>query len=236
MSTFGPKLGLRQMTSARYSWGFYGAKFVAFLNCIACVGWSTINTIAGAQTLEAVAGHKFSAAVGTVIIALVTLVIGLFGYRFVHRFEAFAWIPSAIAFIALLGVSAKHLSSLPMAVGQAEAAAVLSMGGAIFGFVCGWASLSSDYNVYMPADAPSWKVAMWTYIGICVPNVLLQWLGAAVGAATFTDDGWAAAYAENELGGLLGAVFGECRTACIYIQDSTISVPTVIYSCRSGCS
>ena len=38
MSTFGPALGLRQMTIARFSWGFYGAKFVALLNCIACVG------------------------------------------------------------------------------------------------------------------------------------------------------------------------------------------------------
>lgn len=58
MAVFGPKLGLRQMTSTRFSWGWYGAKLVALLNCIACVGWSTINTIAGAQVLTVVADES----------------------------------------------------------------------------------------------------------------------------------------------------------------------------------
>ena len=207
MSTFGPKLGLRQMTSARFSWGFYGAKIVAFLNCIACVGWSIVNTIAGAQTLETVADYKISAAAGVVIIALVTLCVGLFGYKFVHRFEQLAWIPPAISFLVLLGVSAKHLVNVPMPVGQAEAASVLSFGGTIFGFTIGWASLSSDYNVYMPADAKPWKVFMWTYIGLIVPLLLVMWLGAAVGAAALVVDDWYDAYTAHELGGLLGAVF-----------------------------
>jgi len=211
-STFGPKLGLRQMTSSRYSWGFYGAKLVALLNCIACVGWSVVNTISGAQTLQAVANYTFSAAVGVVIIAIITLVIGMFGYKFVHRFEQWAWVPSAVAFFALLGVSAKQLTSQPMLTGQAEAAAVLSFGGAIFGFAVGWCSLASDYNVYMPADAKPWKVFMWTYIGLIVPLVLVQWLGAAVGSAALINDDWFAAYTDNELGGLLAEVFSECNS------------------------
>ncbi|ORX41128.1 cytosine-purine permease [Kockovaella imperatae] len=206
MSTFGPALGLRQMTSSRFSWGFYGAKFVALLNCIACVGWSIINTIAGAQTLEAVAEYKISAAAGVVIIALVTLVLGLFGYKLVHRFERFAWIPSLVSFLVLLGVSAKHLVNVPMPVGRAEAASVLSFGGVIFGFAVGWSSLSSDYNVYMPAESNKWKVFMWTYIGLIFPLVLVQWLGAAVGAAAMVNTDWMAAYTANELGGLLHAV------------------------------
>ncbi|KAK8850425.1 hypothetical protein IAR55_004343 [Kwoniella newhampshirensis] len=206
MSTFGPKLGLRQMTSARFSWGFYGAKLVALLNCIACVGWSIVNTIAGAQTLRSVSDYSLSPAVGTVIIAIITLAVGMFGYKFVHRFEQFAWIPTAITFLVLLGVSAKHLANTPMPVGQAEAAGVLSFGGTIWGFAIGWASLSSDYNVYMPADAKSWKVFAWTYLGLIVPLVLVQWLGAAIGAAAMVVEDWGAAYAEHEIGGLLGAI------------------------------
>ncbi len=204
------------MTSARFSWGFYGAKLVATLNCIACVGWSTVNTIAGAQTLQTVADHKFSAAVGVVIIALVTLVVGLFGYKFVHRFEQWAWIPPAISFLVLLGISAKHLVNLSMPVGQAEAASVLSFGGIIFGFTIGWASLSSDYNVYMPHDAKPWKVFMWTYIGLIVPLLLVMWLGAAVGAAATVVQDWNDAYVANELGGLLGAVFSEFASALFF--------------------
>ena len=209
MATFGPALGLRQMTSARYSWGFYGAKIVAALNCIACVGWSIVNTISGTQTLVAVADYKLSNAAGTVIIAILTLLIGLFGYKIVHRYESYSWIPTGIAFFALLGVSAKHFVDAPMNVGQAEAAGVLSYGGVVFGFTIGWSSLSSDYNVYMPADSKKWKVFAWTYLGLIVPLVLVMWLGAAVGSAAPFNDDWMAAYNEHELGGLLHAVFGE---------------------------
>lgn len=148
MSTFGPKLGLRQMTSARYSWGFWGAKIVALLNCIACVGWSIVNTISGAQTLVAVSEYKISAAVGVVIIALVTLFIGLFGYRFVHQYERYSWLPTFITFLVMLGVSAKHLANVPWGVGQAEAAGVLSFGGTIWGFAIGWSSLKRFQCLY----------------------------------------------------------------------------------------
>lgn len=206
-STFGPKLGLRQMTSSRYSWGFYGAKLVALLNCIACVGWSTVNTIAGAQTLEAIADYKISAAAGTVVIAFLTLLVGLFGYKFVHKYEQWSWIPTLITFFVLLGVSAKHLVNAGMPVGQAEAASVLSFGGALFGFACGWVSLASDYNVYMPAEAPSWKVFSWTYAGLIFPLVLVEWLGAAVGVAAMNIPEWYDSYETNEIGGLLRTIF-----------------------------
>jgi purine-cytosine permease-like protein len=209
-ATFGPKLGLRAMTNSRFSWGWYGAKIVAFLNCIACVGWSIVNTIAGAQTLESVADYKISAAAGTVIIALITLFLGMFGYKWVHRFEQFAWVPSAIAFLALLGVSAKDFVSTPMAAGQAEAASVLSFGGIIFSFTIGWASLSSDYNVYMPADSKKGKIFGWTYLGLIIPLLLVEWLGAAVASAALASEtDWYDAYEAHELGGLLGAVFSE---------------------------
>ncbi|OWZ31979.1 cytosine permease [Cryptococcus neoformans c8] len=207
MSTFGPKLGLRQMTSARYSWGFWGAKIVALLNCIACVGWSIVNTISGAQTLVAVSEYKISAAVGVVIIALVTLFIGLFGYRFVHQYERYSWLPTFITFLVMLGVSAKHLANVPWGVGQAEAAGVLSFGGTIWGFAIGWSSLSSDFNVYMPAEAKSWKVFAWTYTGLIFPLVLVEWLGTAIGCAALVVTDWRDAYHEHELGGLVGAVF-----------------------------
>ncbi|WOO78800.1 Purine-cytosine permease fcyB [Vanrija pseudolonga] len=214
-STFGPRLGLRQMTSSRFSWGWWGAKGVACLNCVACVGWSVANTIGGAQTLSAVGDYKFSAAVGTVIIALCTLVVGLFGYKHVHRYEQYAWIPTAITYLVVLGVAAKHLVNTPMGTGRAEAASVLSFGGVIWGFEIGWVSLASDYNVYMPADASSARVFMWTYLGLAVPGVLVMWLGAAIAAAasagalpgaSATLANWNAAYATNELGGLIREV------------------------------
>ena len=48
---------------------------------------------------------------------------------------------------------------------------------------------------------------MWTYIGLIFPLVLVQWLGAAVGSAALVVEDWNTAYTDNELGGLLRAVF-----------------------------
>ncbi|KAF7318599.1 Cytosine-purine permease [Mycena chlorophos] len=210
MATFGPKLGLRQMTSARYSWGWHGAKIVALLNCIACVGWSTINSIAGAQTLRVVADDNISDAAGVVIIAIVTLAVGLLGYKHVHIYEKWSWIPTAITFFILLGCAAKDLVNVPMGTGQAEASNVLSFMGVCFGFTAGWVSLASDYNVYQPASTPAWKTFAWTYTGMLFPLILIEWLGAAImcvaGGAAPSNDAWVAAFASDELGGLLGAV------------------------------
>lgn len=217
-ATFGPSLGLRQMTSSRYSWGYWGSKWVALLNCIACIGWSISNTIAGAQALSAVDNFHLPAAVGVVIIAMITLFVGLFGYRIVHWYEKLAWFPTAVTFIVMLGVAAKHFVSEPMHVGTAEAASVLSFGGTIWGFVIGWVSLASDYNVYMPQDTPKKKVFFYTYAGVVTPCILIMWLGSAVASAALSaSDGngkilpnadptlarWFNAYSEHELGGLL---------------------------------
>src|ERR687886_2636099 len=46
-STLGPKLGLRQMTISRFSFGWVGAAIMALFNVAACLGWSAVNVIIG---------------------------------------------------------------------------------------------------------------------------------------------------------------------------------------------
>jgi purine-cytosine permease-like protein len=79
----------------------------------------------------------------------------------------------------------------------------------IQGFTAGWVSLASDYNVYLPEETPAYKIFGWTYLGLIVPLLLVEWLGVAIAAAAtdaVRNPTWAAAYAESELGGLIGAV------------------------------
>ncbi|OZJ01517.1 hypothetical protein BZG36_05655 [Bifiguratus adelaidae] len=128
ISTFGPKLGLRQMVGSRYSWGWYGVKIVAVLNSI---GWSAINTVAGGQILSTVADQTISNAVGIVIVALCTLVVGFAGYKYVHVYERYSWIPTTIAFFIMLGLTAKQFVDLPMTTGETEAGDVLSFAGTL---------------------------------------------------------------------------------------------------------
>src|SRR5438270_5623997 len=52
-STLGPKLGLRQMTISRFSFGWVGGIIMALFNVAACIGWSTVNVIVGGQLVAA---------------------------------------------------------------------------------------------------------------------------------------------------------------------------------------
>src|SRR2546421_8003162 len=50
-STLGPKLGLRQMTISRFSFGWVGGIVMALFNVAACIGWSAVHVIVGGQVL-----------------------------------------------------------------------------------------------------------------------------------------------------------------------------------------
>src|SRR5579883_3419404 len=126
-STLGPKLGLRQMTITRFAFGWVGGIIMALFNVAACIGWSAVNVIVGGQLAAAlacgntaidkctaqVAGLALSGIalrnIGILVIALVTTLVSIYGYRYVHRYERYAWIPMAIIFVIMLIVAGPHM-------------------------------------------------------------------------------------------------------------------------------
>lgn len=223
-AVFGPRLGLRQMTITRFSFGYYCeslsirwapilllmlpsvAFFPVVLNVIACIGWSTINTIVGGQALRAVSDHnKIPESVAIIIIAILATIIALFGYRYVHLYERFAWIPVVIVLIIALGLSVEYMHSGPFSgSGEVVAANVLSFGAAVVGFGLGWSSLAADYTVNLPEDVNGHAVFWLTYAGLNLPCILIECLGAA--AATVTREDFVTRYEEDGVGGLLMAM------------------------------
>src|SRR6266700_2961442 len=134
-STLGPKLGLRQMTISRFSFGWVGGIIMAAFNVAACIGWSAVNVIIGGQLIFALTNGAIPRWAGILIIAILTTLVSIYGYRYVHRYERYAWIPMAIIFAILFIVAAPHLKILPTpAFGAVEIAGLLSFGGAVFGF------------------------------------------------------------------------------------------------------
>lgn len=181
------------------------AFFPVVLNVIACIGWSTINSIVGGQALRAVStSHQIPEAAAIVIIAIMTMIFALFGYRYVHLFERYSWMPVAVIFLISLGLAAPSFNSGPFAgSGPAEAAGVLSFGAAIAGFALGWSSLAADYTVHLPEDVSGARVFWLTYVGLNLPLILVESLGAATATATRAD--WAALVESGDVGALLAA-------------------------------
>ncbi|GBE79480.1 Purine-cytosine permease fcyB [Sparassis crispa] len=206
-STWGPKLGLRQLTLSRYSFGFFTALIPIVLNCIACVGWSVVNSIVGAQTLRAVSTHhQIPTAAAIIVIAIGTIIVSFMGYRVVHLYEMYSWVPVAIIFIIYLGQIHRFTDSGTWGgTGAVEASNILSFGAAIAGFALGWTSLAADYTVRMPENISTVKVFFWTYLGLNIPLILIESLGAAAMTTFVNKSTWEDAYNTNSVGGLLGA-------------------------------
>jgi NCS1 nucleoside transporter family len=197
-STLGPRLGLRQMTISRFSFGWVGGIVMAFFNVAACIGWSAVNVIVGGQLITALAcgaaapeqcsasvlGISMSGVVlrslGILLIAILTTLVSIYGYRYVHRYERYAWIPMAIIFVivTVVMISTKHVVILPTpALNAAEIAGMISFGGAVYGFATGWSSYAADYNVNQPENTRPARVFWLTFLGIFIPCVLLEVLG-----------------------------------------------------------
>jgi purine-cytosine permease-like protein len=105
-SSMGPRFGLRQMVLSRFWFGWYGVKLIAVFNMLACVGWSSVNCIVGAQLIHAV-NNDVPGFAGILIISICTFFVCLFGYKVVHAYEFWSWIPTFIVFLIILGVFAK---------------------------------------------------------------------------------------------------------------------------------
>jgi len=210
MATLGPKTGLRTICFTRYTFGWYGAMFLACVNVISCLGWSMVNSIVGGQVILSVSDGKCPLAVGVILIAIVSLLIALFGYKLIHQYERYSWILMIIMFSIVAGLGAHAFSNIPMPSGSGEVASVLSFGAAVFGFSVAWCSLTMDYNVNMSENTPAWKTFISTYGGPFVSLNFVEWLGAAAMTATFVNDDWAAAYEASGIGGLLGMCVASC--------------------------
>jgi len=207
-ATLGPKLGLRQMVISRFSFGWWGAVVLSFLNIITQVGFSVIAVILGGQTLVYVSDNKLPLTVAIIIVSVVTLFICFFGYDLVHKWERYAWILIAIIMCILYGTGHEYYSWTPAsATGATYAGSVLSFGGVIFGSVIGWAPIAADYNVMLPEDTSSWKVFWLTFFGLFIPLVFVETLGALYGSAVLNNAAWGAIYNNPEQG--LGSVLGE---------------------------
>jgi len=203
MASFGPLTGLRTITFTRYSFGWYGAMFLAVVNIISCIGWSMVNSIAGGQIIYSISDGKCPLAVGVILIALVSLLVALFGYKIIHIYERYSWIAMIIMFALVAGLGGHAFANIPMPTGSGELSSVLSFGAAVFGFAVAWSSLTMDYNVNMRAEVGKWPVFSWTYLGLFVSLNFIEWLGAAAMTATVVNEDWANAYAQAGIGGLL---------------------------------
>ncbi|PSR97591.1 hypothetical protein PHLCEN_2v4298 [Hermanssonia centrifuga] len=154
LTTWGPKLGLRQMCQSRYSFGFFGVIIPSIFNLASMCGFCILNCILGGQTLSSVSGGGLSWTVGIVIISVISLLVSFCGYKVLTWYERLAWIPVLVVYVVALGIGGKHLLNPPPAE-PASAIAILSFASTIAGFVITYSPLASDFTIYFPPEVDS---------------------------------------------------------------------------------
>lgn len=151
--------------------------------------------------------------VGIIIIAVVSYVISVFGFRIIHTFEKYSWIGTFILMLVLIGQAAPHVdASIPGSDGTSGvqfAGTFLTILAIDFSNASGWCSMASDYYCHFPATTPSWKISLLTFFGILIPTSFSIIIGACLGNAAVSAayPPYADAYTNHGLGGLISTVY-----------------------------
>ncbi|EIW55544.1 cytosine-purine permease [Trametes versicolor FP-101664 SS1] len=231
-AVFGPKLGMRSMVLARYSWGYFGSILPSAFTVFSMQGFMILNCIIGGQTLASVSSH-LDDTLGIVIIGVLSLIVTFFGYRVIHWYETVAWIPSVITFIVMLGLGGKHLTEAPTPP-PPSAAAVLSFATTTASSVISWCMMTPDYGVYHSGKASSTRIFLYSYAGFFIASLAAHMLGAAFAAAAPGVPSWEAGFEQgNNVGGLIQAVlspsggFGKFLTVLLALSIPSACAPTM---------
>lgn len=203
MGIGGTQTGLRQQVQARYSFGLYIGTIPLILNAATVTGFSLIAAIFGGQSIAALNPSNVSISVGIVVVCLVSFAASLLGYRALHIFNAWTWIPNLVSIVIAVGCGGKYLH-LQSTVPAASPAQVLSYGGLIAGYFLTFGGTVSDYSIYHdPRSASKLTIFASYYTGMFLPSVPLLVLGAAIGGAVPNVPAWTSAYDALGIGGVL---------------------------------
>jgi hypothetical protein len=136
-----------------------------------------VNTIAGANILYDVGDGHLPESVAVLILGLVALIVGMFGYKVVHTYERYSWIVMLVCFCIVAGFGAKHFVNVPMGTGAAETSSVLSFGTAIIGFQISWSTIAAGINCPPLLPIPSQLRDNLLTRCCCTPQIMLSTCG-----------------------------------------------------------
>ncbi|KIW32428.1 uncharacterized protein PV07_03977 [Cladophialophora immunda] len=232
-ATLGPKLGLRAIGAARYSFGFWGAKLCAIINIIVNVGFGVVSVVTAGQLLSAVSNFSMSINVGCVIVCVIGYLVSVGGFGIIHTFEKYMWIAAFVLECVLVGQAAPRISpETPSSWSGLElSAAFLTFLAISFAYAAAWCSTTADYYCNYRTTTPRWKIFALTYAGLSLSTIFALTIGACVGNAIFTYEPWLEIFEAHGLGGVMGEIYhprGWSRFALV------ISTFTVLGSIVAG--
>jgi nucleobase:cation symporter-1, NCS1 family len=178
-ATQGPKLGVPQTIQSRGQFGFYGSAFLFPCVLVLNVGFIAAQLVIQAQSMRYVV-TSVSIPQWVVILAVPAVVIGIFGYRWIHRAMQVTAVVVGVSLIVML-IQGLRYGSLPVhETSLASPPAGLFLAGVALLVIdmLSWGPFVSDYTRYLPENTSSTRLFWAIYSG----NVLATFIACSIGA------------------------------------------------------
>ena len=178
-ATQGPRLGVPQTIQSRGQFGFYGAAFLFPCVLLLNVGFIAAQLVIQAQSLQAVVG-SVSIPDWILILAVPAIIIGIFGYRWIHRAMQATTVIVGVSLVIMF-IQGLAYRSLPVSESFTHRPhlGVFIAGAALLVIdMLSFGPFVSDYTRYLPADTSPRRLFWAIYAG----NVLAATGACAVGA------------------------------------------------------
>ncbi|KAF4975816.1 hypothetical protein FZEAL_7435 [Fusarium zealandicum] len=199
----GYQTGMRQMVQARYSFGLYLGIIPILLNAGTVTGFTLIGSIVSGQAIAAVNEKvDISVNVGIGIVCVLSFLTALLGYRAIHVWQRWQWLPNLIAIAIAVGCGGKQLVHQADR-GPATVKTVIGYGSLMAGYFMTFGGTVSDFTIYHDPKGSKLKVFTYVYLGLLTPSTPLLILGAAIGGAIPNVESWQAAWDTHGIGGVL---------------------------------
>lgn len=202
-SAQGPRLGLPQMISSRAQFGVYGAALPLVLVIVMYLGFAATGTVLSGQAINNILGVDVPW-VGIVIFGVLTGIVAIIGYRFIHVLGRIATVAGILGFSYLGIVMFPQLDLAAVAAGRFETATFLLAVSLGAGWQLTFGPYVADYSRYLPRNTPARKTFWTTFAGSVIGSSWAMALGALAASLPAAANG---GFTTNQVG-FLGALAG----------------------------
>ena len=181
-SAQGPKMGIPQMISSRAQFGVYGAIVPLVLVVLMYLGFAATGTVLAGQAINQLTSIS-APAVGIIVFGILTALVAILGYRWIHVLGRVATVAGIIGFV-LLG--AKLFAGYDIAAlftgNTFDAPTFLLAVSLGAGWQLTFGPYVADYSRYLPRTTPARTTFWTTFAGSVLGSVWAMLLGVVVAA------------------------------------------------------
>jgi NCS1 family nucleobase:cation symporter-1 len=180
-AVMGPRLGMPQLPMGRAPFGYFGNFLPSILSLLIFIGYYSVGTVLGAKSLAGLLNTPYAPTV--VVVAVVSIVIGIFGYRILHTMGK---IITNVSMVVLTVVSIFLLfhgggpGTEATASGSDFWLAWFVLFTAVFGYTASWAPYASDYSRYLPENSKPSSTFSAATLGLFTSTTWMMCLGAGL--------------------------------------------------------